>query len=273
MYRVLAWTSSAICAMVLAAIAAAQAVNLAYKPEDGLRVPYDIAVQGTVLLKARGQVVSEQKVSFSARRVDTVQRLTAKGVVLERRFERAVLEVDGKTQNWPAGFIGTGFLFDVDSRGRVKPQKESWLPAGVAPIVADMLNVVETVPFAEGPVDYGDIWDASGSDEDTPSNVKEIRSRSDGRLLQIYESDGMEVALIEQVVDAEFRISPSAPDAPVTRVSMLAKVLQSNRIEDGCLLGIRGALSLRNELLAPDGSVAAAMEVPELRGTLQVAQE
>lgn len=263
---------------VSAALWAADAVTLAYSPETGLRIPYDIHVSGHYKLRVTGQQTQEARLTLDARRVDIVKEVDGKKIVLQRTFEKAVLKRDGSKVELPDKVVGEPILYDVDSQAHVEPQKENPWPNDIDRFFLEALNLVETVPFAPGEVEIGDTWDASmPSEKKERAGIHRVRYKSEGKLVRLYESDGMEVALISQEVDSEFTIEPSKGQGegpPVSpRVSLRGSILQSNRIEDGALLGIRGRLAERIEYVLPNGEVFATEEMPDLEGTLEVAAE
>ena len=91
--------------------------------------------------------------------------------------------------------------------------------------------------------------------------------------MAIYESDGMQVALIQQHVDAEMLYKDTPQEGLNMRASLRAEILQSNRVEDGALLGIKGKLYQKIEVVSPQGATLLSIEMPDLEGTLRVAAE
>jgi len=270
--------SALVAAVAAAALSAADSLTLAYTPEQGLRIPYDIHVSGHYKLRVTGQPTQDAKLTVDARRIDVVKEVDGKKIVLERTIEKAVLKRDGTKVELPDKVIGEPILFDVDAQAHVESQKEDPWPDGVDRFFLEALNLVETVPFAPGAVEIGDTWDASmPSEKKEQPGVHRVRYKSEGKLVRVYDSDGMAVALIAQEVDSEFVADPpkgQSEGPPVSpRVSLKGSILQSNRIEDGALLGIRGRLVEKIEYVLPNGEVFATEEMPDLEGRLEVAAE
>jgi len=270
--------SALVVAVACAALWAAGSLTLAYTPEKGLRIPYDIHVSGHYKLRVTGQPTKEAGLRLDARRIDVVKEVNGKSIVLERTIEKAVMKRDGTKVELPDKVVGEPMLFNVDSEAHVECQREDPWPEGTEMFFIDALNLVETVPFAPGAVEVGDTWDASSpSDKEDQPFLHRLHMKSEGKLLRTYDSNGMAVALIAQEVDSQLMIDPmmeQSASRPVSRrLTLRASILQSNRVEDGALLGIRGRLNEKIEYVLPNGQVSVTEEMPDLEGTLEVAAE
>jgi hypothetical protein len=251
----------------------AEPVSLALDPEVGLRVAYDIESKGTVSGRLPNGQQAKFEVTMTARRVDVVKEVSEDKVIVERSLENLVYKQDGRAVTLPVqGTIRERCAFD--RQGHLLPSEDSPLSAMPMPLL-QTLNLVEFIPFAPRPVEIGDTWDASEIDEGRAvEGLKEEKSVSEAKLLETYESDGMQVSLLQQTVDSSI-VLPAAEGAPSkgTRVAMKAKVLQSNRIEDGCLLGVKGRLSMSMDFLDKDGKPIASQRIDKLEATMRVAAE
>jgi hypothetical protein len=256
-----------------AAVPSAEPMQLSYKPEKGLRIPYRIRAEGRVRIGPAKGERREVAIRLDARRVDVVTEAGGGRSVLQRTLESVEFRVGDEKQPVPEGLQATPRLYDVDSQGHVEPRGDTPWPAEVGPVFPEIMNLLETVPFGPGPVDVGDTWDASApAEKQPPSGVQRRHSRSEGRLLDTYQSAGMEVGLIEQNVEADLRVTGSE-SSPSLNVTMSADVLQSNRIEDGALLGIRAKMREKLEYFRPDGRPALVMEITQLSASLEVAED
>jgi hypothetical protein len=259
--------------LVLAGAFAARAEEITLKldPEVGLRVAYDIEAKGTLVSRGPQGQQAKAPLTFTARRVDVVKEVSDTRITVERTLQDLVLKEDGRTVPLPqAGPFRETAQFD--RQGHLIPSKESPLQ-GLPIELLQALNVVEFIPFAKDPVDVGDTWDASELDQDT-GGAKQEKSVSEAELLQTYESDGMQVSLLQQTVDSAFlQPAPEGTPSKGMRISMQAKVLQSNRIEDGCLLGVKGVLSMTMEVLDKDGKPLVSNRIDNLEASLRVVEE
>lgn len=259
--------------LVLAGAFAARAeeITLTLDPEVGLRVAYDIEAKGTLISHGPQGQQAKAPLTFTARRVDVVKEVTDTRVTVERTLDDLVLKEDGRAVPLPqAGPIRETVQFD--RQGHLIPGKDSPLQ-GLPIELLQALNVVEFIPFAKEPVEVGDRWDASELGQDT-GDAKQEKSLSEAVLLETYDSDGMQVSLLQQTVDSAFlQPAPEGTPSRGMRISMEAKVLQSNRIEDGCLLGVKGILSMTMEVLDKDGKPLVTNRIDNLEATLRVVEE
>jgi hypothetical protein len=250
----------------------AEPVALALSPEVGLRVAYDIEAAGNVITRAASGQEAHAKVTVSLRRVDVVQSVTEERITVERTLSNIVIKQDGRVV--PLEGVSTVHSkVEFDRQGQVLPNEDAGLDK-LPLAVTQTLNLIEFVPFAPTAVENGDQWDASGIETEQPKGVKEEKSVSKAELIDTYESDGMQVALLQQAVESVFvQAAPEGTPSKGLRVTMKADVLQSNRIEDGCLLGVKGTLSMSMDLLDQNGKVILSNSIDGLHATAKVAAE
>lgn len=261
---------SAVLLLAAAYAAWAEPITLTLRPEAGLQVAYDLEAEGKVVIRGADGSQATVEFSMTARRVDTVKEVTEDRVVVERSLAKIVLKQAGRTVPLP-GESTVRETVTFDAQGVLQPRKDS--PVDKLPQeVQEVLNLLEVVPFAPEPVEIGDRWDASGAEE-TPAEIKITKSLSEAQLIETYASDDMQVALIQQMVDSA--VTGPAPEglpSKGTRSTMVAKVLQSNRIDDGCLLGVKGSLSTVTEIL-DNGGKPVVTKTDQLEATLRVAAQ
>jgi len=250
----------------------AEPLQLTYQPEKGLRVPYLIKASATatqILPDGRRQAVD---LTISLKRTDTVKEVSEGKYVVERRADDIVVKSDGRPMDIPEGLDGQSERVEFDSQGRITFDEES--PFRKLPpmdLLAETMNFGEFIPFGPDPVELGDVWDASGH-EDDPEGARVDKSVSEGSLVAVYEEDGMKVALIQQTVEFS-GLFPGTGDNPDMRYQLSGSILQSNRVEDGCLLGIKGNMEISIEFLDKSGTGVLAQRYDDFTATLEVAEE
>lgn len=251
----------------------AEPLTLVFQPEDGLEITYAMEAKGTRVTRVAGQAPVSADLEFRAKRVDAFQGRTGDKIAMTRTLKEVIFKEDGTRLEIPNTIRGKAIRFTADSRGNIMPVDKEWMQ-GAPEGFADVLNLLETVPFAEGPVEIGAKWDASPPDDsEADADVEVIKDVSEGQIVAVYESSGMQVALIQQHVDAEMLYKDTPQEGFNLRTAIRAEILQSNRVEDGALLGIKGKLSQRLEVMSPQGATLLVVELPDLEGTLRVAEE
>jgi hypothetical protein len=258
---------------LLATALLAEPLALVFEPEAGLEITYDLEAKGTRVMRVPGQAPVTAKIGFKAQRVDAFEGPGGAKMAMTRTLKDIRLTEDGQRQEIPSSIRDKAVAFTADSRGNIIAVDKEWA-AGAPEGFGDILNLLETVPFGTGPVEIGDKWDASApEDPDSKSVAEIIKDVSEGQIVAIYESDGMQVALIQQHVDAEMLYKDTPQEGLNMRASLRAEILQSNRVEDGALLGIKGKLYQKIEVVSPQGATLLSIEMPDLEGTLRVAAE
>lgn len=257
--------------LMLLGAAYADPVGLRYDPEPGLRVSYDLEATATVSTRASAGQGGSAKVALTLRRTDVVESVTEDRVKLTRTLENIVLKQDGRpVAGMPTAAIR--YSVEFDRRGQLVPGETPALD-DLPMAVQQALNLVEFIPFASEPVEIGDEWDASGIEPPKQEGVVEEKSVSEAQLVRQYDDDGMEVALIQQAVEGRYlQAAPEGTPSKGVRITMTADCLQSNRIEDGCLLGVKGTMSMSMDVLDAQGKVMLSNRIDELRATMRVAQ-
>ncbi len=263
----------ALCALALfGASALAEPVQLTYQPEKGLKVPYLIKASATAAQILPDGTRQSVDLTIEFNRVDAVKEVDGGRYVVERRARDISVKSNGRRMDVPEGLEGATELAEFDSQGRITFDEDS--PFRNLPpmdLLAEAVNLVEFIPFSPEPVEPGDVWDASGH-EDDPDGARIDKSVSEGRLIEVFDDDGMPVALIEQIVDFS-GLFPGEGENLDTRYRMKGSILQSNRVEDGCLLGVKGNMEISIEFLDDSGKVVNALRYEDFTATLEVAED
>jgi hypothetical protein len=251
----------------------ADPVSLTFQPEEELEITYELEASGERIIRAAGQPPERVNLEFEATRIDLVETVDDDGIILTRTLKDIVYEEDGDRVAIPPSIEDEAIAFSADSEGNVLPVDETW-DEEAPENFGDFLNLLETVPFGDGPVEVGEKWDASPPEDDQDTEgVEIVKDVSEAEIVAIYESEGMEVALIRQRVDAVMIYKDQPQEGVNLRGTIQAEILQSNRVEDGVLLGVKGRLYQKLDVMAPQGEVLWSMELPDLEGTLRVAEE
>lgn len=257
---------------LLATALLAEPLTLTFEPEEGLEITYELEATGTRTMRVAGQAPVTVDLAFSAERVDAFEAPQGDDIALTRTLRDISFTEDGSRQEIPSSIRGKAIPFTADSRGNIMAVNKDWAQ-GAPEGFGEVLNLLETVPFGTGPVEIGDKWDASAPEDPDDSDKPEIvRDVSEAEVMAVYESAGMQVVLIQQHVDAEVVYVDSPQEGLNLKAVIRAEILQSNRVEDGALLGVKGKLYQKYEVVSPQGATLLTIELPDLEGTLRVAE-
>jgi hypothetical protein len=238
-------------------------ISLRYHPEEGLAVTYDGEIQGAILVSVMGQA-NRLPFEMTERHVDRIVQAGEAGTTLEREVTAMAIKAEGKSQNAPAGVLGKKETYVLNELAQVirHTTQEQGTPKDDAQGFAQLTSLaalpIVVVPFPSEPVSPGDTWDTSKylmvTDAQMPLNVTATTM-----LISIYESEGMNVALTQTTFTATGSVTPTAPQspgaaAPTATISLSGSLLQSVRLDDGCVLGIKAKLSGGLELGVPGGT-------------------
>lgn len=271
---------AAVLAAGLAAHVCAQSepLTLRYETDAGLTVPYRFSVEGEIAISLMGQTQKE-RIRISGSHVDRITSVQGNQRALERRIRELQAEVAGESQQIPSGASTEAETFVLDHLGRVVSRAggaKTTAPSGAPGLSPTQLTPASFVfiPFCEPPVKVGESWDNSRS---LQLIGEDLDVQATTTLVATYESAGMEVALTQTVLTASGTVAmPDVPGAPgplpAISLSLKGAVLQSSRIEDGCLLGVKMTMDGKATISVPGGPGTMAVELQGLSGSLQVAE-
>lgn len=257
--------------------------TLRYNPESGLAVHYSGAVRGAIVISAMGQE-KRSEFALAERHTDRVVSVTETERTLERTRESIEITAEGKSQKAPTEVLSRkesfvlnelGEILRVVSTGQATPKGQGGGIGGLDPTDLAILPIV-LVPFPEQPVSPGDSWDTGKAllvkDAEMPLDVAATTT-----LISVYESEGMQVALTQTDFTATGKLDATAPPGtgvviPPGKVTFAGALLQSVRIEDGCLLGTKATFTGGVSLELPGGP-SMSIEMTDVTWQMEVAGE
>ncbi len=257
--------------------------TMRYDPEEGLTVHYAGEVKGAFVLSAPGAPQKRNEFAVSERHTDRIASVTETERTLERTRDALSITADGRTQKAPAELLNRKETYILNELAEVvrtiappqgaKPQAPGG-SIGLSPSDLALLPIV-MVPFAAEAVSPGDHWD-TGKALLAPSEGLPLEVASTTTLISLYESEGMAVALTQTQFTASGRVEiPSPPESPVKlppgKVSFEGQVLQSVRLEDGCLLGTKARFSGGVSLSMP-GGISIGVELSDVTWQSEVVE-
>jgi len=279
-------TAGALLLATIAGLAVAEALTLRYTPEQGLAVSYKGEGSGTAILNAMGNKTT-QKIGASMEFTDRIQAVQGENRVLSRTFQKMVLRTDGQNEDAPDEVLKQERSFTLSALGAVVEASNGGSAGnpmqgmGFDPMSLDLLPII-VVPFAEKPVSVGDSWDTSKSLLYLGEGGKGRNVKAQTKLVSVYESDGMRVALTQTEWTAEGDLDVNvvvqgeppagAPPLPTPKVTIRfsGDVLQSSRIDDGCVLGRKSKVSGSANATMGEG-VSFSMQIKDWTSRLEVA--
>lgn len=263
-------TLVAFLAMALAGVVSAdEPLVLRYTPDQGLKITYDLRVETSMQLKGGG-ATQAQNVTFTGVFVDTVKSNSGGRVVVTREFTKLSALIDGNVEDAPAAVMGQVQTFTYNERGELLSVSRSG-PGATPSTVASPVDLIAAglvrIPAPEGAVRIGDRWDVSSGLQIVDDA---LGVRAEATLVDTYESEGMQVALTDTTFSASGTIQGGS-DAPSTSMKLEGALLQSTRIEDGALLGIRARMEGTSRFSLGDiGSIEVTID--DLKMEVSVAQ-
>jgi len=237
------WCLPTIALLALAGQAVAgEPLTLRYAPEQGLSVKYDVKIEADLQIRGGGASQS-QALKLEGTLLETVKSVSGGRVVVTRQFTRLVAVAGGRSENAPSDVTNQVQTFTYNDRGELLNSSSS-SAAEAGPGMPNPVDFVAAglvrIPYAQAPVVLGDKWDASSGLRimDDALSVD-----AEATLVGIYESAGMQVALTDTTLAASGTTQGGA-DAPSTTFTVKGGILQSTRIEDGAILGMRARMSV-----------------------------
>ncbi len=284
--RALRSGAAALLIAALAGLALGEALTLRYQPEQGLAVTYRGEASGTAVLTVMGEKTT-QKIGVAMEFTDRIRAVRGENRVLERAFRKMTLATDGQKEDAPDEVLKQERSYTLDPQGVVlaattgDANGNPLSGMGFDPMSLDLLPIV-IVPFPEAAVSVGDSWDASESLVYLGEESQGLKVTATTTLVSVYESEGMQVALtqtewsaegdLEAKVETRGQPPAGAPPIPMPKVSVKfsGAVLQSSRVDDGCVLGRKSRVSGSASASMGEG-MSFSMQVRDWTSRLEVA--
>jgi len=259
-------------AVAAAAASTAEPLELRFHPEQGLAVTYEFTADGELTISMPGGTPEGHAIRASGKYTDRLVSVQGDLRKIERRVKSMTVEFGGQKQEMPTEVLAQVQTIVMDELG---VQVESQSAGKGAAAGTDPMEILTAglgfIPFCEKAVKVGDEWDNSKA---MTVLSKDLKVSATTTLESTYDSAGMQVALTQ----TEFRVEGSMKPAPtqgpgpspVMSVSLQGAILQSSRIEDGCLLGVKSIMS-GNATMEMPGVGSMRMELKDINMRLQVA--
>jgi hypothetical protein len=234
-----------VAACLAGGLVAAEPTTLRYAPERGLEISYDIEIEADMEMGGGG-MSETQEMEFVGVFTDTVKRVSGGKIVVEREFDRFAAIIEGEEEEAPPGVVDQIQTYTFNERGQIQDIEVSGGDPdmlGGAPNPMDFVAAgLVRIPYPEGPVEVGDEWDIT---EGLTFVSEELDVEATATLVGFYESGGMQVALTDTAFAASGTIE-GEQGGPDTTMSFEGAMLQSTRVEDGAILGMRARMDAKS---------------------------
>lgn len=267
--------AGAYAAVAVAVASTAEPLVLRFHPEQGLTVTYEFTAEGELAVSMPGATPETHPIHASGEYTDKVVSVQGKLRKIDRRLKSMSVEFGGQKQDAPPEALAEAQTIVMDELGARVDDATAQKGKPASPSGADPVEILTAglgfIPFPETAVGVGDAWDNSTA---MTLLSKDLRVAATTTLESVYESSGMQVALTQTDFrcEGEMKSGPTggAGPGPVMTVSLRGAILQSSRIEDGCLLGMKSTMSGSATMEMP-GVGSIRMELKNVNTRLQVA--